>query len=722
VQTAHASYLTGGDLIVRRQTTEIPTSTALDTLVPALDGRRGVLLTCGRELPGRYARSDIGFVDPPLAITARGYRLCVQALNDRGRVLLPSLRRVLAALPLVDPPSLAGDTVSSQVRPPAAVFAEEDRTRQPSVFTVLRAVVALFASPNDDRLGLYGAFGYDLVWQMERLVSRRPRSERQRDLVLYLPDRLVTIDHRLGRAHLHEYDFVAEGASTEGLPRTGQDQPFVPAVGVARTRDHSPGEYAALVETARAAFGRGDLFEVVPSQCFYEPCPVPPSALWARLVRRNPAPYSFLANLGEGEYLVGASPEMFVRVSGHRVETCPIAGTIARGPDPLGDAEQIAKLFASQKDEAELTMCTDVDRNDKSRVCVPGSVRLLGRRQIELYARLIHTVDHVEGQLRPGYDALDAFLTHAWAVTVTGAPKQAAMQFIEDHERSPRGYYGGAVGVVRFDGHLDTGLTLRTLQIRDGVAAVRAGATLLHQSDPIEEERETELKAAALFDVLRNPDEGPALAARGPLPGRGRRVLLIDHQDSFVHTLANYLRQTGAEVTTLRSGFAEERFDELRPELLVLSPGPGSPADFGLSETLERAIRRRLPVFGVCLGLQGIVEHFGGSLGVLDRPVHGQASLIRVLDPTAPLFEGLPEEFRAGRYHSLYARPEALPAELRVLAVSDGGIPMAISHIDLPMSAVQFHPESILTLDQHLGLRLLENVVRTLDAPGSTAR
>ena len=151
-------------------------------------------------------------------------------------------------------------------------------------------------------------------------------------------------------------------------------------------------------------------------------------------------------NLGEAEYLVGASPEMYVRVDGDRVETCPISGTIARGRDPIGDAAQIVALLTSAKDESELTMCTDVDRNDKSRICVPGSVRVIGRRQIEMYSRLIHTVDHVEGRLRPGFDALDAFLAHAWAVTVTGAPKAWAMQFIEDHERSPRAWYGGAVG------------------------------------------------------------------------------------------------------------------------------------------------------------------------------------------------------------------------------------------------------------------------------------
>lgn len=142
-----------------------------------------------------------------------------------------------------------------------------------------------------------------------------------------------------------------------------------------------PGVYARMVREAKEKFVRGDLFEVTPGHAMYGRCDAP-AAFFERLRETNPAPYEFLFNLGDGEYLVGASPEMFVRVTGDRVETCPIAGTIKRGGDALEDAEQIRAILSSAKDESELTMCTDVDRNDKSRVCVPGSVRVLGRRQI----------------------------------------------------------------------------------------------------------------------------------------------------------------------------------------------------------------------------------------------------------------------------------------------------------------------------------------------------
>jgi anthranilate synthase len=546
--------------------------------------------------------------------------------------------------------------------------------------------------------------------QFEPIARKLERPVDQRDLVLYLPDELIVVDHRREAAERCSYDFETAEGSTAGIERYGVSQPFVGARAVERVCDHEPGEYAAVVDVAKEAFRRGDLFEVVPSRTFFEPCPVSPSEVFRRLRERNPSPYGFVINLGLGEYLVGASPEMYVRVEGDRVETCPIAGTIARGTDPIDDAAQIRAILNSAKDESELTMCTDVDRNDKARVCVPGSVRVIGRRQIEIYSKLIHTVDHVEGRLRPGFDALDAFLTHAWAVTLTGAPKIWAMRFIEEHERSPRKWYGGAVGLVGFNGDLNTGLTIRTMHIVDGVAEVRAGATLLHDSDAAAEEEETTIKAAALLDAIRRPPDARADAEDiSETVGAGRRVLLVDHQDSFVHTLADYLRQMGAEVITLRFGFPETELDEISPDLIVLSPGPGTPADFDVSGTVRAAVERGIPVFGVCLGLQGIVEHFGGELGVLPQPMHGKPSCIKALG--GGLFDGFPAEFVAGRYHSLFAAPDSLPESLVVTAESDDGVVMAVEHATLPVWAVQFHPESILTLERRLGHKLLRNLM-----------
>ncbi|HEV2303440.1 MAG TPA: anthranilate synthase component I [Stellaceae bacterium] len=709
-------YSTMGGVRIRREIAPVPYEEAGEPLIDALDRQRGVLFSSSFDFPGRYTRWDMGFVDPPLVLSARGHDFTLAALNERGGVLVAALLPAVEGLAAAEILAADAGRIAGRVRPGEGRFPEELRSRQPSVFSLLRSLIDLFRSPEDTHLGFYGAFGYDLVFQFEPMQLRLPRPADGRDLVLYLPDDILVVDHLKGEARRHRYDFAAAGLSTEGLSRAtpadlyrGTAATGAPAGGC----DHRPGEYAATVERAREAFKRGDLFEVVLGQLFHEPVAEPPSTVFRRLRAANPAPYGALINLGQGEFLVAASPEMYVRVEGRRIETCPISGTIARGKDAIEDSERIRELLNSAKDESELTMCTDVDRNDKARVCEPGSVRVIGRRQIEMYSRLIHTVDHVEGALRPEFDALDGFLSHAWAVTVTGAPKLWAIRHVEAVERSARRWYGGAIGRVTFDGNMNTGLTLRTIRMQDGMGEVRAGATLLYDSDAQAEEAECRLKAAAMLSAIRGPREAPAAVPARAAAAPRRELLLVDHEDSFVHTLALYFRAAGAEALTMRAALAREALREgRRPGLVVLSPGPGRPQDFAMSETLALLERQRIPTFGVCLGLQGIVEYFGGALDVLDRPAHGKASLVKLLDTR--LLAGLPPSFTVGRYHSLYARRSALPPVLRVAAETEDGIVMAIEHRDLPIAAVQFHPESIMTSPGQIGMPIVAAVLKNL--------
>lgn len=711
------SYQTQGGLTVHRSSAEADYPGAREVLAGKLDRQRGVLLSSSFEFPGRYTRWDMGFADPPVMITARGREMAIQALNARGALLLPAMAEALRPMPELAAFEAGAERITLTVRTPTERLPEEERSRLPSVFSVLRVLRDLFASPEDAHLGLYGAFGYDLVFQFEPMPLRLPRGADQRELVLYLPDEILVVDHLRSAATLYRYDFTVGGKGTEGLPRETPADGYRPGNGIAPPEsDYGPGEYAAMVERARESFARGDLFEVVLGQTFATLCPDAPSALFERLRRVNPSPYGALMNLGEGEFLVAASPEMFVRVEGSRIETCPISGTIKRGRDALEDAANIRTLLNSAKEESELTMCTDVDRNDKSRVCVPGSVQVIGRRQIEMYSRLIHTVDHVEGTLLPERDALDGFLSHAWAVTVTGAPKTWAIRHVEAEERSARRWYGGAIGRLTFDGNMNTGLTLRTIRLKEGVAEVRAGATLLHDSDPASEEAECHLKASAMFAAIRGAGgaqaAAPAAAAR---PAAGARVLLVDHEDSFVHTLANYVRATGAEVRTLRPELARAALAEGAPaDFVLLSPGPGKPSDFAMSETIDLLLKRGLPAFGVCLGLQGLVEHFGGALDVLAQPMHGKPSLIRRTG--GRLLADLPEAFTVGRYHSLHARRVALPEALLATAETEDGVIMAVEHRSLPLAAVQFHPESLMTDPGRIGMPLIEAALRRLRA------
>ncbi|ODN70573.1 anthranilate synthase [Methylobrevis pamukkalensis] len=715
------SLETAGGIKVLRRPRQVTYKDAALGYVDRLDRERGAVLSSNYEYPGRYARWDIAFVNPPVALTARGRHVTIEALNARGRVLLPAIAAAVHGGNDLVSFEATATVVTAEVKLPEGRFAEEERSRQPSVFSLIRRIIAAFRIEGDGNLGLWGAFGYDLAFQFEPIPHKLSRPDDQRDLVLYLPDEILIVDHYRALATVYAYDFTVDGVSTEDLPRDGAEAPFVAADRIPGRGDHEPGEYAASVAKAVEYFRRGDLFEVVPGQTFYERPTAPPSAISRKLQQINPSPYGFMFNLGGNEFLVGASPEMYVRVTaGRRVETCPISGTIRRGANAIEDEAQIRALLNSKKDEAELTMCSDVDRNDKSRICEPGSVRVIGRRQIEMYSRLIHTVDHIEGRLREGMDGLDAFLSHAWAVTVTGAPKRWAMEFIENHEKSARAWYGGAVGALLFNGDVNTGLTLRTIRLKDGIAEIRAGATLLYDSDPMAEEHETELKASAMITAIREAGEVKAAAAtNGPATvGEGLKILLVDHEDSFVHTLANYFCQTGAKVATERAakgvGFDVTELDRLAPDLLVMSPGPGNPRDFDCARTIAAARERGIPIFGVCLGLQALAESFGGVLGQLSVPVHGKPSPITV--ETEGLFEGLPEEIIVGRYHSLHAVAGQLPAELRVTARTSDDIVMALEHVSEPIAAVQFHPESIMSLGHDAGHAIIENAIRHLVA------
>lgn len=733
--SSYLRYTTAGGISVTRHSRVCDGEIELRRRMLLLDTQPGLLLSCGVEYPGRYRKRNLLLVNPPIRLCARQQQLTVTALNARGRVLLPAFAHALQAVVHTSVQFSADCLQVSADKPDVdAPLPEEMRTRRPGVFDLLRAGMQLFSSAEDNTLGLYGAFAYDLAFQLEAITIRLPRAAGQRELVLYMPDEVLLHDPLTGSAMLHSYDFVCADdngrlQTTGGLKRLtagGSATVLRPGAEVLDAAepsyadwnsDHAPGEYAAVVEKVRQYCAGGELFEAVPGQTFSMRNLALPSTLYQRLREQNPAPYGALINLGEQEFLICASPEMFVRVKQGRVESCPISGTIARGGDALEDAQQIQTLLNSAKDEAELSMCTDVDRNDKSRVCEAGSVRIIGRRQVELYSRLVHTVDHVEGQLQSPFDALDAFLTHTWAVTVTGAPKLRAMQFIEDHEKSARAWYGGAFGCLGFDGSMDTGLTLRSIQLVGDMAHVRVGATVLMDSDPQAEEAETRLKASVLLDVLRaanQPQAAPGVAASTRSAGGSRlRALMVDHQDSFVMTLAAAFRQHGVDVSTLRAPAARARLVQNAaqgqlPDLVILSPGPGRPQDFDCAATLELCEQLGIPVFGVCLGLQAMVEYAGGRVSRLGQAVHGKASVIT--HKGSRLFAGLPATFSAGRYHSLHAHQ--LPHCLNVTAHTELPEPcvMAVEHRQLPWMAVQFHPESLLSMHARTGERLIRNV------------
>jgi anthranilate synthase len=703
------NYKTKKNITIMRKKVSVDFEENKTRLIEELNTSRGAYLCSSFEYPGRYSRWDMGFVDPPVEIRGNGRKFAINALNERGQAIVEIIFTHIKSSESYKTLQRGEGGIRGEVKEAEGFFTEDKRSRQNSIFTLVRQIKDMFYNCEDSFLGLYGSFGYDLIYQFEDMELSKKRPDNNEDLVLFIPDSILIMDHRKTEAYIYNYDFDYLEHSTLGIQR--KKDVYVENEKYSEFIKPVKGEYAGLVRRAKNYFERGDMFEVVPSQVLEFDTDKKHSDIFQRLIEINPSPYGFLINHGN-EKLIGASPEMYVRVTDKKVETCPISGTVKRGKNAVEDYENIMTLLNSKKEESELTMCTDVDRNDKSRICLPGSVKVIGRRQIEKYSHLIHTVDHVEGMLRDEYDSLDAFMTHMWAVTVTGAPKRRAVKWIEENEKYSREWYAGAIGCIGFDGNINTGLTLRTIYMKGNKARIRVGATLLYDSIPEAEEEETLLKAAAMIKVIEEKTIEKKVK-KTKVKKLDFNILLIDHEDSFVHTLGEYFRRLGARTDTVRHNHALHSLDRGSYDLVVLSPGPGRPEDFNVSEKIGYCMDKEIPVFGVCLGLQSIVEYFGGRLGQLDVPVHGKKSIIDI-EKDSIIFKGVNVELGVGRYHSLYA--EELPDNLRVTSKTSDGIIMSVEDDEKMVYAVQFHPESVMSMDEGYGLKLIENVIeRTME-------
>ncbi|MDI9632063.1 MAG: chorismate-binding protein [Acidobacteriota bacterium] len=366
--------------------------------------------------------------------------------------------------------------------------------------------------------GWVGFFGYDVVRLLERLPGRPPDPFGLPLALLARFDNLVVFDHARQRLLLianeieGEVDAAAAEQALDRLARHLEGPAEGEGRGAVRLPERFPappplqpafkGEaFQAAVRTAQEQIAAGEIFQVVLARRFRLPSDVQPLPLyWARRLV-DPSPYMVLFECPDLA-LVGASPEMLVRKEGDRIVTRPIAGTRPRAADREGDARLAAELLADPKERAEHLMLVDLGRNDLGRVAAPGSVEVTSYAQVERYARVMHLVSNVEARLAPGRTALAALLSCFPAGTVSGAPKIRAMEIIDELEPEARGPYAGAVGYLSFTGDLDTCITIRTLVVRGGETSVSAGAGIVADSRPEDEQRETENKAAALLQAV----------------------------------------------------------------------------------------------------------------------------------------------------------------------------------------------------------------------------
>jgi len=695
-------------------------SHSLDFLLDSLDVTKGVYLASDTDYPGRYSRWDIGFDAPPIEILGFSDRTEFHALTARGEKILQILQEVFKLHPSEDFEVSHTDKIflCCSIKLTENCFTEEDRSRQPSPLSPLRHIMR-HTIHSENFAGFYGAFKYDFLFCFNPIPLKNHREKRHKLFCLFIPDRIYILDHRKETTYCRDFEFSLGDISTKGVKHKKRVSiakvPFKEGSNPEIASNINDTDYAAIVARAKEHIRKGDVFELILSRKFHAPFDGRASDLFRNIRRVNPSPYEFLIQMGD-EQLVGASPEMFVRVEGKRVESCPIAGTTRRSKTPgqaavMEDSKILQALLNSKKDEAELTMCTDVDRNDKARICEPGSVQILGRRLIETYTGLYHTVDHVEGILREEFDGIDAFLSHMWAVTLTGAPKAEAAKIIENTEPEHREFYGAAVGVLHFNGNVNTGITIRTLHLKNKTTTFQVGAGIVYDSVPKEEAVETHTKSNSLQRILSGK---PANLQERPIQktGTGKTVVLIDNEDSFVHTLADYIRQTGAHAITYRHGTPMDVLLQHNPHMIVHSPGPGMPEQFHVPQMVKLCAKADIPQFGVCLGLQGIFEAFGGTLGYLPNPHHGKTW--NITHTKHPLFKDVPSPCTVGAYHSMQGLGDTLPNALEAIAYNENGMIMAVSHKTLPIWAVQFHPESVLSMQDYAGNKMIENVMRNL--------
>ena len=368
--------------------------------------------------------------------------------------------------------------------------------------------------------GLVGYFGYDTVRWIERKLSHalKPDPLGSPDMLLLQSEELAVVDNLSGKLYLVVYaDPTQEGAYQAGRERLNvlANSLRAPLALPAEQKHQNPpaesgfGEAAfkAAVERAKRYIFDGDIMQVVLSQRMSQPFKASPLSLYRALRALNPSPYMFYFDLA-GQHIVGASPEILVRLEDEEVTVRPIAGTRPRGKTVEEDIALAEDLRADPKERAEHVMLVDLGRNDVGRVAQIGSVRLTESMAIERYSHVMHIVSNVEGKLKEGLDAIDVLRATFPAGTVSGAPKVRAMEIIDEMEPVKRGIYAGAVGYLGFNGDMDVAIAIRTAVLKDQVLHVQAGAGIVADSVPESEWQETCNKAKALLRAAEIAAQG----------------------------------------------------------------------------------------------------------------------------------------------------------------------------------------------------------------------
>jgi anthranilate synthase component I len=422
-----------------------------------------------------------------------------------------------------------GKTVSIQGNEPFVSIARDPEGKDP--VDKIKSVLSRFHYMNVKAPrffgGLVGYFAYDCIYSMfEKVRAGQAASPgcagASPDACFMFTKDCIVIDHRDRKVYIfsspfltydtdigREYKKCTEriraladriSALTSGSISRHANSPY-PARNVPFTSPVSQNAFERSVDLVKEHIVAGDIFQAVLSRRIECRIADDPFAVYAALREINPSPYMYYLDFGD-EKVVGASPEMLVRVERRKVTTVPIAGTRPRGKNPVEDEQFAQDLLGDAKERAEHTMLVDLARNDLGRVCRFGSVEVNEFMAIEKFSHVQHIVSTVNGTLKDNLDCYDAFRSCFPAGTVSGAPKIRAMQIIDEQESSPRGLYAGAVGYIGFDRNLDFAIAIRTAIVRNGTAYIQVGAGIVADSVPANEWTETENKAAAMIRAI----------------------------------------------------------------------------------------------------------------------------------------------------------------------------------------------------------------------------
>jgi anthranilate synthase len=623
-----------------------------DAALATLDRSPGAWLGCDVAAPGQFRREAMVALDPLLSFYLDGNVLRIVPHGDIGRALAEHVA-TLAVF----------ERVQGRLE---VAFAAADAAPHP-VISLLRRFLQSFAQKPHE-LGLYGALAFD-YYRLSRADALL--GDGRRRLALFLPRRvLLTGDsgHRWV-----EFDFP-------GLQAVPGPQAAIDTVQPERFDDDLPeGGHAQAVARGLEQMRRGALRSLVLSQTFRRRVQADAPSAFARLRRDNPYPAMFFVNLGGGERIFGASPDVQVRADEQWVETAPVCGTFRRGGDPVADHEQAKALINSAVDEASLALCSDSDRNDKALVCEPGSVELLSRRRLHFFSTIIHTIDHTRGKRRSDVDGFDIVLAHATPATVTGMPKIDARVAIASLEAVWRGWYAGAAVRIGADGSCEALTILRFARLLGDWAEVRTGGSLLADSEPVREEEETRLKAESMFRVLSG--QSPR-APDAPLPEPPRRrVCFLDGGDALAALAREALVQAGCE------------FDAQAPTLVR---GDGL-LDALRSQRASSDGRVTLALNNAALAL---LEQDGAVLEKLEVPQFGRALDCQAV--AGGMLDAM-GHFRVGIYATHCVRVASLPIGWVLAAEgSDGRVIAAVQPVHRTV-ALLFRPDAVLSLQRSAG-------------------